>query len=269
MFAMVLSLNPSERASANESSRFGPIPPVEPTAANAWQPAHFCWKSVFPFWTSVLSETLPPVPHAARPSTIAAPASAARTSRNLCRRLVGRLQLGNGLVAGGVDREDAVEAGDLEDLGDVAVAADERELALVRAQPLDAADEHAERRGVDERRVAEVDDDLLAALTDHLEQLLLELGRGVQVHLARQRDDIGVVAELFRFDVEVHRPRLFPSARSLTLAAGLQRLDARPDLRLGARVEVELQELPVGGHRDRGLVQGVGRLRKGEQRLLV
>src|SRR5881275_847681 len=110
---------------------------------------------------------------------MAAPHSAAETSRTLCRRLVGRLELGDGLVAGGVDREDAVEAGDLEDLGDVAVAADERQLPVVRAEALDASDEDAERRGVDERRVAEVDDDLLAALADHLEQLLLELGGGV------------------------------------------------------------------------------------------
>src|SRR3954469_3631646 len=148
MFAIALSLKPSERASANESSRFGPIPPVEPTAAKAWQPAHFCWKSALPFCTSALAETLPAVPHAARASTIAAPPSAAQTSRPLCRRLVGRLELGDGLVAGGVDREDAVEAGDLEDLGDVAVTADERELTLVRAQALDAADEHAEGRRI-------------------------------------------------------------------------------------------------------------------------
>src|SRR5581483_10698445 len=104
----------------------------------------------------------------------------------------------------GVNREDLVEAGDLEDLCDVAVAADERELAVVRPQALHAADEDAERRRVDERRAAEVDDHLLAALSDHLEQLLLELGRRVQVDLARERDDIGVAAELLGLDVEIH-----------------------------------------------------------------
>jgi hypothetical protein len=35
MFAIALSSNPSERACANASSRFGPIVDVEPTAASA------------------------------------------------------------------------------------------------------------------------------------------------------------------------------------------------------------------------------------------
>src|SRR5262249_31104795 len=123
-----------------------------------------------------------PLPPRLRPGT------AASTLRDSHRR--------HGLLARGVDREHLVEAGDLEDLRDVAVAADQRELAVVRPQPLDAADEHAERRRVDERRAAEVDDDVLAALTDHLDQLLLELGRRVEVDLARERDDITVAAQL-------------------------------------------------------------------------
>ena len=72
------------------------------------------------------------------------------------------------------------------------------------AQPLDAADEHAERRRVDERRVREVDDDVLPALPDHVEQLLLELRRRVEVDLAGERDDVRVVAQLLGLDVEVH-----------------------------------------------------------------
>ena len=51
---------------------------------------------------------------------------------------------------------------------------------------------------------AEVDDDLLAALSDHFEQLLLELGRRVEVDLAGERDDVRVGAELLGLDVEVH-----------------------------------------------------------------
>src|SRR5436190_6727619 len=215
MFAIALSLKPSARDCAKESSRFGPMPPADPTAASAWQPAHFCWNSALPFWTSACADTFPPVPHAARVSATAAMPSAAARRRTLGRRLFcRRLELGDGLVAGWVNREDAVEAGDLEDLGDVAVTADERELSLVRAQPLDAPDEHAEGRGVDERRVAEVDDDLLAALADHLEQLLLELGRGVQVDLACKRDHIGVVSQLLGLDVEIHRPPEFVLAAS-------------------------------------------------------
>src|SRR5207248_9639813 len=96
-------------------------------------------------------------------------------------------ELRDRLVARRIDREDAVEPRDLEDLRDVPVAADERELAVVRAEALDAADEDAEGRRVDEGRSAEVDDDLLPALADHLEQLLLELGRRVEVDLGGQR----------------------------------------------------------------------------------
>src|SRR5215510_3673312 len=95
-------------------------------------------------------------------------------------RFVGRLHLRERLVASWVNGEDAVEARDLEDLRDVPVAADERELTVVRPQALHAADEDAERRRVDEGRVAEVDDDLLPALADHLQQLLLELRSGVE-----------------------------------------------------------------------------------------
>src|SRR4029079_5521581 len=132
------------------------------------------------------------------------PGTAGSTLRDSHRR--------HGLLARGIDREDLVETGDLEDLGDVAVTADERELAVVRPQSLDAAHEDAERRRVDERRPAEVDDDLLAPLADHLEQLLLELGRRVEVDLTGERDDIRVSAELLRLDVEIHAQ--IPRSRS-------------------------------------------------------
>jgi hypothetical protein len=105
-----------------------------------------------------------------------------------------------------MDREDAVEPGDLEDLRDVSVAADEREPAVLDSQALDAADEDAERGRVDERRLREVDDDVLRAVRDHLEQLLLELGRGVEVDLAAERDHVGRVVDLLCLYVEVHRP---------------------------------------------------------------
>src|SRR5438477_1880696 len=220
---------------------------------------------------------MPPVPQPASAIARATPPAAANSGRTLCRRLVSRLELGDGLVAGGIDREDAVEARDLKDLGDVAVTADERELSVVRAQSLDAADEHTERRRIDERRVAEVDDDLLAALPDHLEQLLFELGRRVQVDLAGERDHVGIVSQLFCLDVEVHLPpvvapdRLFPSARSLTpgLRALAQRLDPVPDLRLRRRVEVEREQTLVRIDGDLRLVQRLTSLGEQEERLLV
>src|SRR5690349_5189539 len=102
MFAIALGLKPSARACANASSRFGPIVAVEPVAARAWQPAHFCWKSVLPFWASADAETLPPVPQAASETVSAASPPAARSRRTLRRRLVGRLEFRHGLVAGGI-----------------------------------------------------------------------------------------------------------------------------------------------------------------------
>ena len=48
----------------------------------------------------------------------------------------------------------------------------ERELAVVRPKPLHAADQHTERRRVDEGRVAEIDDDFLAALSSGLRKTI-------------------------------------------------------------------------------------------------
>src|SRR4051794_5150861 len=77
-----------------------------------------------------------------------------------------------------VDREDAIQSGDLEDLRDVLIRADECERAAGGTQALDAADEHTERGRVDEGRLRQVDDKMLLAVLDHLDETLLELGRG-------------------------------------------------------------------------------------------
>src|SRR5437764_2808144 len=151
-----------------------------------------------------------------------------RNARKLCGGLIGGAELRNRFLTSRIDREHAVETGDLEDLRDVAVAAHERELAVVRAQPLDAADEHPEGGRVDEGRIAEVDDDVLAALADHLEELLLELRSRVEIDLPGERNDVGVVSQLLRLDIEVHSSPGIEyggrsgSARSLTT-------EGRPD----------------------------------------
>ena len=173
----------------------------------------------------------------------------------------GGAELLDRLVARRVDGEHPVETGDLEDLRDVAVAAHERQLAVARPQPLDPADEYAERRRVDEGRVGEVDDHLLRALADHVEQLLLELGRRVEVDLARQRDDVCVALDLLRLDVEVHvvslgSRRSVISVRAESNRGGradaalrLQLLDPRLGLRgLGSSGAI-FRNLLVGGDR--------------------
>src|SRR5262249_34940584 len=132
-------------------------------------------------------------PRAPPPGATAATSPATATRSGL--RRGGELLVGRGyrLLAAAVDREDAVEARDLEDLRDVPVAAHERQLAVVRPEPLDAADEDAEGGRIDERGVAEVDDHVHGALCDHLEELLLELRRRVEVDLPCQRDDVHAV----------------------------------------------------------------------------
>ena len=96
------------------------------------------------------------------------------------------------LLARGDDREDLIEAGDLEGLGDVLVDVDDRQRAVARAQPLDRADQHAERRRVQERRVGQVDDDPHAAALDRLGEHLLELGGREEVDLAAHGENVAI-----------------------------------------------------------------------------
>src|SRR5436309_1441794 len=110
--------------------------------------------------------TRPTAPH---PTASAATRPESPTTAGLRRGRKLLVDGGHRLLAAAVDREHPVETGDLEDLGDVPVAADEGQLAVVRAQALHAADEHAERCGIDEGRIGEVHDDVLAALADYLE----------------------------------------------------------------------------------------------------
>ena len=69
-------------------------------------------------------------------------------------------------VARAIDAEDAVQAGDLEDAGDVLVGADDVEAAVRGPHALGAADEHAESSGVNEGDPAEVDDDAGGTVVD-------------------------------------------------------------------------------------------------------
>src|SRR4051794_3021616 len=187
MARIVDSAKPWARGTAKEASRFGPTFPSVPASASTWHEPQDClslpgplMKSCLPALLSAAAGESPPVPQPAAASAVRQTRPAAAKRMRSGGRPARGPELRDGLLARGVDREHAVESRDLEDLRDVAVAADERELAVVRAEPLDAADEHAERRRVDERRPREVDDHLARPLPDHLEQLLLELGRGVE-----------------------------------------------------------------------------------------
>jgi hypothetical protein len=116
--------------------------------------------------------------------------------RRLGGGLVGRVQRPDRLVARRPDREDLVQPGDLERLGDVRVGVDDRQDAVARAQALDRADEDAERGGVQERRLGQVDDDPGPAGLDRLAEHGLELRGGEQVDLTRHGDDVALLVEV-------------------------------------------------------------------------
>ena len=59
----------------------------------------------------------------------------------------------------------------------------------MRADPLEAADQHAEAGGVEELDALHVDDHVVLPGADQVDQLLAELGRGVDVDLAPDDDD--------------------------------------------------------------------------------
>ena len=71
-------------------------------------------------------------------------------------------------------------------------------------EALDATDEYAERRRVDEGGLRQVHDDLLLARLDQLDHALLELGRGVEVDLAAKLNYVSGVVDGLVFDMEVH-----------------------------------------------------------------
>src|SRR3954451_15488060 len=70
-----------------------------------------------------------------------------------------RLECGQRFGAIRVNREDAIESGHLEQSELVGVGAHDREHAVVLAQTLARTDQNAQRGGVDERGVRDVDDD--------------------------------------------------------------------------------------------------------------
>src|SRR5579862_1468832 len=82
-----------------------------------------------------------------------------------------------------VAREDLGQAGDLETLQDARLRADELEVAVVAAQPLEPTDQHAEAGGVEEVDALEVDHDAVLAFGDQLDEPFTELGGRVDVDL--------------------------------------------------------------------------------------
>ena len=122
-----------------------------------------------------------------------------------------------------MDVEGSVEAGDLEDLRDPLLGADERQVAVEAAEPLHATDQHAEAGRVEELHLVEVDHDLLGTGTRQLHQLLPQTRSGGQIHLTSNRQHRERLPALVDLELQVHAPE--------TLANGLL-YDPNPTIRV-------------------------------------
>src|SRR5258705_10509769 len=120
----------------------------------------------------------------------------------------------------GIDRvvngEDLGQTGDLEHLQDPALGAHQGQVAVVAADPLEPADEDAEPGGVEELDALEVDQDRALTLVDQLDELLAELGCGVDVDLALHRQD-GPAVVFLDVKPEIHVRSLRVSFPSILL----------------------------------------------------
>ena len=112
---------------------------------------------------------------------------------------------GDGFVDRAVDREDLRQAGDLEHLEDPLVGAHQGEVAVVAAQPLEPAHQHAEAGRVEEVHALQVDDDLVLALAHQFDQLFPQPGRRVDVDFPFDRQHRVRAPAVVYLETEFHR----------------------------------------------------------------
>src|SRR5690348_15026426 len=103
-----------------------------------------------------------------------------------------------------VDAEDLRQPGDPEDLQDPLLRADQIQRAVVDPHPPQAPDQHPEAGGVEEPDLVQVDDELVAALADQVDEQLPQPRRRIDIDLALHVDD--------------PEPKSTPSAPSSTTA---------------------------------------------------
>src|SRR6266513_2054811 len=106
----------------------------------------------------------------------------------------------DGLVHGLVDAEDLRQPGDPEDPQYLLPRADQIQRAVVHPHPPQAPDQHPEAGGVEEPHLVQVDDELVAALADQVDEQLTQPRRRIHIDLAPDVDDLdtvlGVVTQL-------------------------------------------------------------------------
>src|ERR1700748_2411549 len=86
--------------------------------------------------------------------------------------------------------EDLGQAGDPGDLQDALLRAYQVQRPVVRAHPLEPADQDPEARGVEELDLLHVDYQLVVLLVDELDEELTQARRGVDVDLTFDVDDL-------------------------------------------------------------------------------
>src|SRR5687767_8047107 len=89
----------------------------------------------------------------------------------------------------GNDREEAIEAGDLENPADVWIRYDRDQLTSRPVEVLSCAEKDMEHGRIDELRLGEVDDELRRARRKRRRERALELGRRIEVDLAADSND--------------------------------------------------------------------------------
>lgn len=111
---------------------------------------------------------------------------------------------GQGLVAGGVNRDRELEAGDLEDAADLVVLAadDEGAAVLTAVEALPGADDEGDPGGVDELAAGEVHQQRPLAAVQSLVERALQLGSGAEVELPANRNRSNAAFELSNLYLE-------------------------------------------------------------------
>jgi hypothetical protein len=102
------------------------------------------------------------------------------------------------------DPEDLDQAGDVENLLDLRVRADEIHRTAVLAHALESADEHAQTGRVNVADVLKVDDQVIVLLIDQLTDRIFHFGRGVHVDLAGEVNNVRVAFRLAYVHFDIH-----------------------------------------------------------------
>src|SRR5690242_5206734 len=110
----------------------------------------------------------------------------------------------DGFVDRVVDAEHLRQPGDPEDLEDPLLRADEVQGTVVRAYPLQPADQHAETGRVEELDLLHVDDQLVVVLVDEIDEQLAEPRGGVDVDLTLDVDDLDAVLVVVT-ELQIHK----------------------------------------------------------------